>query len=119
MTGKNGNAEIRADIKLGNVTRSAFIPYSFSGLENIIKDVVLSFDAVELNCGQSTKTNLAIVRMDGTLVDVSQVEVYYDSSDTRVAEVDQQGNIYAKRSAKRLSRLMLRATELCDRDGIQ
>ena len=76
--------------------RQAVIPFSFSGLPNIMREAFISPEADMLSPGERITSSLSAVRMDDTPVDLANAKVYYESSDINVAEVTDTGEIIAK-----------------------
>jgi hypothetical protein len=93
--GKNGSADIIAEITLDGVTERAEIPFDLAGMPNVIRDVDIVPAKSELSPGESTTTQITAVMMDDTSVDMETAEVYYESTKPEIALVSEDGGISA------------------------
>ncbi|MBQ6697776.1 MAG: heparinase II/III family protein, partial [Oscillospiraceae bacterium] len=90
----DGDCEIYADITLGNVTRRGVIPVHLEGLEVKFESIELSADT-ELKAGDTTEIEIDYYNTDRSKRTDEGLTLYYESKNSNVASVSQNGVITA------------------------
>jgi len=91
----NGKCEILAEITINGITQVGHIPLDLSGLEVLFESIeVMHPETLSVD----TEADIAVkfINTDSTEHNGDGITLYYESSNTKLAEIDQNGKITAK-----------------------
>ena len=92
----NGDCIITASLTIGDVTKTAEIPLSLSGLEVRFEGLEVTADTA-LNIGDSSDLKVKLYNTDGSEYSGSS-KIYYESEDSSIIYVSQSGVMTAKKT---------------------
>ncbi|MBQ2742158.1 MAG: Ig-like domain-containing protein, partial [Oscillospiraceae bacterium] len=91
----NGKCEIFAEVAIGNATQTGRIPLELSGLEVLFESIEIKHPET-LSVDTEAEISVKCINTDGTEYEGNDISIFYESNNTRLAEIDQNGKITAK-----------------------
>lgn len=88
LNGKNGTANITANVTLNGVTRSTQDTITVSGQAVTLYSAAVSLSKDEATVGETVQASASAMMTDGTAADLSNAVVLYYSDNEDVAEID-------------------------------
>ena len=95
MAISDGKCEILAEVTIGNTTQTGRIPIELSGLEVLFERLDITYPD-ELPTDAEAEIEVKYINTDGTENSGEGIATYYESNNTKLATIDQNGKITAK-----------------------
>ncbi|MBQ9984712.1 MAG: Ig-like domain-containing protein, partial [Oscillospiraceae bacterium] len=91
----NGKCDIIAEVTIGNATQTGRIPLNLSGLEVLFESIEVMHPET-LSVDAEADIAVKCINTDGTEHTGEGISLYYESNNTKLATIDENGKITAK-----------------------